>query len=231
MNVINYLTLATSLFLLAGPLQAADTKLEELKTHPQLTEKAIPSLDDQLSTRAHRRHHHHHSHSSSHRPEPIVLPPAFLYASTPLDYSGQDVGTAPVPSGTTIQVNFPVIGATSAILPVSENTPGIFTVLQPGHYAVNWEITVQNFNSDIPGGVAFETVILKSGVPQPPNPQLTVPPAEADTPSTAAVSGSILLPLVAGDTVQLNVTSRSFSDLPLPLVVNSAAIRFVRLNL
>ncbi len=169
---------------------------------------------------------HCKSHHKSSESKPI-----FLYASTPLDYIGQNVGTAPVLSGTTVQVNFPVIGDTSQIIPVSENETGIFTVLRRGHYLINWNMLVQNFDG---GGfnTAFEIVILQNSNPQPPNPKFNIPPAfgQAHNPNCASVSGSILLPLEVGDLVQLNITSLSSTALTIPLVVKSAAINFIRLS-
>jgi len=222
MKVVKYLSLATSFFLLTSPLQAVEAVFEELTTKSQLTEEGISHLGDQLRTC---RSHDSHSHKGHHTGA------VFLYASTPLDYVGQNVGTAPVASGTTVPVNFPVIGDTSRILPVSENEPGIFTVLKNGQYLINWSALVLNFEA---GGfnVAFEIVILKNGIPQPPNYKFSIPPAFgiAHNPSGESVSGSILLPLGVGDIVQLNITSRSSSDLPVPIVVGSAAINFIRIS-
>lgn len=157
--------------------------------------------------------------------------PVFLYASTPLDYVGQNVGTAPVASGTTVPVNFPLIGDKSRVLPVREDESGIFTVLEKGHYLINWDILVQNFDA---GGfnTAFEIVLLKNGNPHPPNQKFHIPPAFgiANNPSGECITGSILLSLRVGDIVQLNITSFSSSDLPIPLVVGSASIDFIRIS-
>jgi hypothetical protein len=225
MNVIKYLSLATSFLLLTSPLQAVDAVLKELTTKSQLTEEGISSLGDQLRTC---RSHHCRPHRGHHKSR---AEPAFLYASTPLDYVGQNVGTAPVASGTTVPVNFPVIGDTSRVLPVSENEPGIFTVLENGQYLINWSTLV--LNSDAGGfNVAFEIVLSKNGNPQPPNLKFHIPPAfgKENNPSGESLSGSILLPLEVGDIVQLNITSLSSSNLPIPIVVGSAAINFIRIS-
>jgi len=225
MNVGKYLSLATSFFLLTSPLQAADRVLKELTTKSQLTEERVSSLGDQLTTC---RSHHSRPHKGHHKSRKSG--PVFLYASTPLDYVGQNVGTAPVASGTTVPVDFPVIGDASRVLPVNENEPGIFTVLENGQYLINWSLLVQNFDA---GGfnIAFEVVIAKNGNPQPPNQKFNIPPAFGleHNPSGAGISGSILLPLRVDDIVQLNITSISSSDLPIPIVVGSAAINFVRI--
>lgn len=221
MNAVKYLSFATSFFLFLSALQPLDAVLKELTTNSQLTEEGI-SLRDQLNAhcRPHRDHHKSRTRES-----------IFLYASTPLNYVGQNVGTAPVVSGTTVPVNFPVIGNTSWVLPVSENEPGIFTVLENGQYLINWNILVQNFDA---GGfnTAFEVVISKNGNPQPPNQKFNIPPAfgKANNPSGESVSGSILLSLGVDDIVQLNITSFSSANLPIPLVVESAAISFIRIS-
>lgn len=225
--MVKYLFLATSFFLLMSPLQAVDALHKELTIQSQLNEEGISSLGDQLRTcRSHLSSPQCKSHHRSHGSKPV-----FLYASTPLDYIGQNVGTAPVASGTTVQVNFPVIGDTSQIIPVSENEPGIFTVLKKGHYLINWNMLVQNFDG---GGfnTAFEIVILQNGNPQPPNQKFNIPPAfgMANNPSSEGISGSIILSLDVDDIVQLNITSLSSSALPTPIVVHSAAINFIRIS-
>lgn len=222
MNVVNYLSFASSFFLLTSPLQAVDGVLKELTTNSQLPEEEITPLDDQFRTQC-------RSHKSLHKSRNSKS--VFLYASTPLYYIGQNVGTAPVAPGTTVPVNFPVIGDASQVLPVSEDEPGLFTVLKKGHYLINWSLLV--LNSDAGGfNVAFEIVILKNGIPQPPNPKFNIPPAfgKENNPSGESVSGSIILPLGVGDIVQLNITSFSSSNLPIPLVVKSAAINFIRIS-
>lgn len=221
MNVVKYLSLAASVILLMNPFQAVDGTHKKLTSQSQLTEEeGISSLGDRccnvfITDR-----------NKSHEPQTV-----FLYASTPLDYLGQNVGTAPVVSGTTVPVNFPVIGDTSQVLPVSESEPGIFTVLVNGTYLINWSLLVQNADS---GGfnVNFEVVLVKNGIPQPPNSRFNIPPAfgKENNPSIGTVSGSIILPLGIGDIVQLNITSHSSSNLPVPLRVNSAAINFIRIS-
>lgn len=90
---------------------------------------------------------------------------------------------------------------------------------------------MQNFDGE-GFNTAFEIVISKNGNPQPPNPKFNIPPAfgRANNPSCAGISGSILLPLGVGDIVQLNITSLSSSNLTIPIVVESAAINFIRIS-
>lgn len=112
MTMVKYLSLATSLFLLTSPLQAVDAVLKELTTQSQLNEEGISPLGDRSRTyRSHLNSPHCKSCHKSRSSKPV-----FLYASTPLNYVGQNVGTAPVASGTTVQVNFPVIGDTSRVI-------------------------------------------------------------------------------------------------------------------
>lgn len=217
MNRVKCLSLTTSFFL------AMSSLVVDAAIKPNLTKEEISSTDDQLKTDLHSHHSHsHRDHSNQ---------PLFLYASTPLDYVGQNVGTGPVPSGTTVSINFPLIGDTSEIPPVSENNPGIFTVLKSGQYLINWNVLVKNLDS---GGLntAFEIVLLKNGSPQPPNLKFNIPPAfgKNNNPSGESLSGSILLKLKVGDIVQLHITSLSSSALPIPLVVGAAAINFVRIS-
>lgn len=214
MNIFKTFGVTTCLLLLSGLLQA-DEAFEYSK------------IEAQMHNRGHHKNCSSHSHSSCHEHKKEHSKPAFLYASTPLDYTGQDVGTGEL--GDTIQVNFPVSGDSSERLPAIQINPGIFRVLRSGHYLINWEIGVQNFNS-VPGVNSLVTVLVKNGIPQPPNVRVTLPALEVPTglPGSETISGSIVLSLTKGDLIYLNVTG--FYGIVGPAAaINSAAINFVRI--
>lgn len=224
--MLKVLALATSCFLLSCPLHATEEEAESLASQPQLT-KGLSLLDNQLSTECNRPCF----------PKIIRNGTVFLYASTPLDYGGQDIGVAPVESGTTVAVQFPEIGDQSRLVgiePAEENSAFIAKVC--GSYLINWTVSVKNSNVD-PGrgtnlGTAFEVVIVRDGIPQPPNPDIRILVSGGGNPTSQALSGSIILNLKKGSKVQLNITSLSLvPTIPIPLIVDTASINFVRIPL
>lgn len=206
MNALKYLTIAVSSFLSAGQLQAADTGLQQLVTKSQ--EMTFLNCEHKSSSSSHR----HHRES--------IHKPAYLSASTPLNYGGQNLPDVPVAA------TFGVIGDVSSPVPLSEDAPGIFTVQRSGHYLINWSCTAQN-DSTI-DGVGFSAVLVTNGNTQnPPFVQLALLGVSTDgsTPDTATASGSLILQLVKGETVQLRV--QNLADVS-GLLLQSASISFVR---
>lgn len=226
MNIQQYIGAPICFFVLSSPLQASEAGFQELNAQHRMFENG-QCLDNQLLDNCSRSKSLKFERSKS----------AFFSASTPINYVGQNIGVAPVPSGTIVSVQFPVIGdqsRPSAIKPRKMNSK--FEVREAGHYLINWDISVTNPNSNPPGpggnlGTFFDVVLLKDGLPIPPNPDLKVA-ADGKIPTSQFASGSSILHLEKGSKVQLNITSGSVvPTIPIPLFVNSASINFVRIAL
>lgn len=216
MNILKYLSITANLFLLLGQLQV-NANLEPLESVSHLMKK--------------KKHHHatdcHKPCTSHHHDDRRNHSLDFLYAATPLAYTGQNVGTGH--PNDTVAVNFPVIVDATINPPVVQISPGIFAVVKSGHYQINWEAVLQNSNSS---SSFFKAVLEVNAVPTIPSGAITYPidaMAPFVAPGFAVASGSIVVPLRQGDQVELQVINLSLSPLTTPVVITAAGISFIRI--